>query len=369
MPEPAAEQLSVLLVLAQSTGGIGRHVKTLAAGLPERGVSVRICAPAESADALGLDRLGVDVTTAPLGGGTPAALRASRAALTAAADGVDLVHAHGLRAGADAAAFLRPLPLVVTLHNAPLRGGLWRLTHAGLTRFVARSTDLMLAASDDLADDARRAGAQLVRSTFVAAPTLPPASRSAAAVRAELGVGERPVVLAVGRLQRQKRFDVLVAAAAGWCDAETDPVVLIAGDGPERGELAAQAAASGAPVRLLGNRGDVADLLGAATAFALPSEWEARALVAQEALRAGVPVVSTGVGGLRSLLGEAAAYVPVGDVGALRGTLEAVLADAQRRERMVALGRARALTWPDEATSLDDMVTTYLDLMRRVRLH
>jgi glycosyltransferase involved in cell wall biosynthesis len=366
VPDPAP--LSVLLVLAQSTGGIGRHVRLLAEGLPERGVSVRICAPQDSVNALGLDQVGVKVTTAPLGAGSPVALRDSRRALRGAAAGADLVHAHGLRAGADCAAFLRGHPLVVTLHNAPLKGRSWKLAHGALSRYVARSTDLTLAASDDLAADARRAGAQLVRSTFVAAPALPPPSRTASELRAMLGIGERPIVLAVGRLQRQKRLDVLIDAAAAWSADEHGPIVLIAGDGPERGALASQVAATRAPVRLLGDRRDVADLLAAATVLAIPSEWEARALVAQEAMRAGVPLVTTGVGGMRSLVGEAAVIVPVGDPDALRTALDEVISDPARRDRLSTLGQARARSWPDEAGSLDDLVETYLDLMRRMRL-
>ena len=102
MPESSAAQLSVLLVLAQSTGGIGRHVKMLAAGLPARGVSVTVCAPPQSIEALGLDRRRRPVVAAPLGDGRPVALRRHPgAALRSAAGGVDLVHAHGLRAGAD----------------------------------------------------------------------------------------------------------------------------------------------------------------------------------------------------------------------------------------------------------------------------
>ena len=54
------------------------------------------------------------------------------------------------------------------------------------------------------------------------------------------------------------------------------------------------------PVRLLGHRHDMSDLLAAADIAVLTSTWEARALVAQE-LRAGVPLVATAVGGVPEL--------------------------------------------------------------------
>ena len=114
---------------------------------------------------------------------------------------------------------------------------------AALARYVARSTDLTLAASDDLAADARRrrreAGPQRLRSRR---RHFPPRAAAPDAVRAELGVGARSLVLAVGRLHRQKRFDVLVAAAATWADDNDLPYVVIAGEGPERAALAAQIA-------------------------------------------------------------------------------------------------------------------------------
>jgi glycosyltransferase involved in cell wall biosynthesis len=293
---------------------------------------------------------------------------AARRDLRRAASTVDLIHAHGLRAGALCAAFVPRVPLIVTWHNAPQGGARQRAAQRTLARYTARSADLTLAASEDLAAAARAAGATDVRSVFVAAPTLGTPRRTRAAVRAELKVGDRPLVLAVGRLHAQKRLDVLVAAAAAWADNETAPMVVIAGEGPARGELLDQIAASGAPVRLLGARDDVADLLAAADVVALPSEWEARALVAQEALRAGVPLIATPVGGLPDLVGRAALEVPVGDAPALRAAVEAVLSNQSQRERMIALGRQRASTWPNDEMIVDDLMQGYLDLDRRMRL-
>jgi glycosyltransferase involved in cell wall biosynthesis len=357
----------VLLVLAQSTGGIGRHVKSLAETLPDRGVRVTVCAPTATIDALSLGALPAQVVAAPLGELGPSALLQTRRTLRREAAAADLAHAHGLRAGAACAAFVAKTPLVVTWHNAPLGGRAWQLTHGALARYVARSADLTLAASGDLAAAARAAGARQVTDAFVAAPALPAPTRGSAQVRAELGVGDRPLVLAVGRLHRQKRFDVLIDAAAPWAGVRDSPAVIIAGDGPDRGELTAQIGATRAPVTVLGARNDVADLLAAADVVALPSEWEARALVAQEALRAGVPLVTTAVGGLPSLVGDAAIIVPVGDPAALRRAIERVLADPDERQRLITAGLERAAGWPDPAAGLDLLVDTYLDLIARMR--
>jgi glycosyltransferase involved in cell wall biosynthesis len=365
--------LRVLLVVAESTGGIGRHVRALARGLPGRGVGVTVCGPPATIETVGLDGLEdgfgspVRVVSAPIGGVGPAAMVRSSRALAGAAVEADLVHAHGLRAGAVSAAFARRAPLVVTWHNAPLGGRFWRLRHAAVARYVARATALTLAASDDLGHDARAAGAEFVVTSYVSAPTLPAPTRGVVEVRQDLGIGERPMVLAVGRLQRQKRLDVLVDAAAGWVDDPASPVVVIVGIGPAHDDLAAAITASGAPVMLLGQREDVSDLLAAADVVALPSEWEARSLVAQEALRAGVPLVTTPVGGLPALVGEAAAFVEVGDADGLRTAIERVFTDDAWRARLTRAGLARSGTWPDEATSIDQIAGRYRDLLRRLR--
>lgn len=361
----AQSDLRVLLVMAQSSGGIGRHVRSVAGGLSARGVATSVCAPEATLANLGLGAVDARVVAAPLGGWGPGDLRTSRRVLHCEGARVDVVHAHGLRAGADCAAFAAAARLVVTWHNAPVGSRHARLGHSALSRYVARSADLTLAASEDLAEQARAAGARQVTTTFVTAPPLGPPARSAEQVRLDLGVGDRPLVLAVGRLQWQKRFDVLVDAAASWPGGDVSPRVVIAGEGPARQDLATQIAATRAPVSLLGARQDVADLLAAADVVALPSMWEAKALVAQEALRAGVPLVTTAVGGLPSLVGDAAVLVPVGDPAALRDALEGVLYDAHRRADLSAAGRARAAGWPTEQASLDALIGSYRDLLQR----
>jgi glycosyltransferase involved in cell wall biosynthesis len=353
--------------MAESTGGIGRHVRLLASELPARGIAVSVCAPEASIAALGLDRLDVTVTAAPVGRASPRSVLRIRSALREAADGVDMVHAHGLRAAADAARFLRRLPLVTTWHNAAQGSAAQRMVFAALSRYVARRSVENLAASPDLEILARRRGAASARGVFIVAPVLAAATTDRAVARAALGVSGRPLVLAAGRLHTQKRFDVLVEAARAWADSASSPAVVIAGDGPLRAALAAQIRATGAPVQLLGARSDLADLLAAADLVALPSEWEARSLVAQEALRAGVPLVTTPVGGLPDLVGDAAAFVPVGDAAALRAAIEEVVASPAEHGRLAVAGRARAASWPSEGQAVDELVAIYLNLKSTIR--
>jgi glycosyltransferase involved in cell wall biosynthesis len=196
----------------------------------------------------------------------------------------------------------------------------------------------------------------------VAAPPLPVSDGGAEVVRAELEAVGRPLVVSVGRLHPQKGYQNLVAAAARWRRLDPAPVVVIAGTGPQYRQLAAQVLSARAPVTLLGHRDDVGDLLAAADVAVVSSVWEARQLFAQEALRAGTPLVATRVGGLPDLVGDAAWLVPPDDVDALDSAVSTLLRDEGLRARYAAAGVARAATWPTEAETVDLVRSIYVEL-------
>jgi glycosyltransferase involved in cell wall biosynthesis len=360
------ERVRVLMVVAAAAGGIAAHVSSLVGELPSLDVDVTVIAPEGSLRAMALDPRHVTTVAAPVGRASPLARWTVRRQLRRLGSEVSVVHAHGLRASA-APGLPRGVPLVSTWHNAPLGGGARRQAHELLERRVAHRATVVLAASADLAERARQAGARDVQLVLVGSPAPAPADQERARTRESLGVvPQTSLVLAVGRLHRQKRFDVLVAAAAGWGTGRAPThQVVIAGDGPLRNVLAGQIAATRAPVRLLGARDDVADLMAAADVVVLTSDWEARALVAQEALRAGVPLVCTAVGGLPDLVGDAALLVAAGDPGAVREAVERIGEDAALRERLIARGRALAAGWPTARQLALDTRDLYLDLMSR----
>ncbi|MFF2043993.1 glycosyltransferase family 4 protein [Kitasatospora sp. NPDC058170] len=375
-PEPG--QLHVVLVLAASTGGIGAHVRSLAQGLVAHGVTVTVCAPAGTDALFGFSRTGarfhlVDITPTAGARSDATAIGELRRAFT----GADVVHAHGLRAGLlsdlalrTAGRFpgLRPeTPLVVTSHHALLATGMERRLQRLMERRVARAADLVLGASSDLVARARELGATDARLGPVAAPPMPEGRLERTAARAALlGDGpDRPLVLAVGRLVPQKAFGLLLDASRELSALDPEPLLLIAGDGPEGGALRERVAAEKLPVRLLGYRTDVPDLLAAADVVVVGSRWEARSLVVQEAMRAGVPVVATSVGGIPELVGDAAVLVAPGDPGALGGAVRELLADPAGRERLAEAGRQQAQTWPDEAATVAQVLSTYDELVQR----
>ncbi|MFI9365409.1 glycosyltransferase family 4 protein [Kitasatospora sp. NPDC053057] len=375
-PEPG--QLHVVLVLAASTGGIGAHVRSLAQGLVAHGVIVTVCAPAGTDALFGFSRTGarfhtVDITPTAGARSDATAIGELRRAFT----GADVVHAHGLRAGLlsdlalrTAGRFpgLRPeTPLVVTSHHALLATGMERRLQRLMERRVARAADLVLGASSDLVARARELGATDARLGPVAAPPMPEGRLGRAEARAALlGDGpDRPLVLAVGRLVPQKAFGLLLDATGELSALDPEPLLLLAGDGPEAGPLRERVAAEKLPVRLLGYRTDVPDLLAAADVVVVSSRWEARSLVVQEAMRAGVPVVATAVGGIPELVGDAAVLVPPGDPAALGRAVRELLVAPARREQLVAAGRQQAETWPDEAATVAQVLSTYDELVQR----
>ncbi|MBY8874481.1 glycosyltransferase family 4 protein [Micromonospora sp. PLK6-60] len=356
---------SVALVLASSTGGVGQHVRSVARGLAEAGASVLVCGPAATQEQFDFTGAGarfvpVEIPASP----TPADARAVAALRRALADAkVDVVHAHGLRAGLVAVLARPAVPLVVTWHNAVLAGGLRGQLSRLAERVVARSATIALGASADLVARAAALGAPDARLAPVAAPTLPAPRRRRTAVRAEFGVAAgQPLILSVGRLHPQKRYDVLVDAAARWRTRRPAPVVVIAGSGPAYLPLAARISAARAPVTLLGHRTDVADLLAGADLALVTSDWEARQLFAQEALRAGVPLVATDVGGLPELVGDAAVLVPPGDVDAVDAAVRGLLDDDARRAELARRGVERAAAWPTEADTVAALAALYAEL-------
>lgn len=347
----------VALVLGTSAGGVGQHVRSLAGHLVDAGWPVTICGPAATQGLFDFRAIGAEFCAVPIGGrGTE-----PRAAwpLRAATGESRLVHAHGLRAGLTGV-LSRRRPLVVSVHNAVLQTGLVGRAMGVGERVVARRATVTLAASPDLAERSRQLGARDVRYLPVAAPDVTP-TRTRAEVWREL---DQPaglsLVLCVARLHPQKALDVLIEASTQWTGSA---VVYLVGDGPLRAELTTQIRRLDAPVRLLGHRDDVADLLAAADLVVLPSRWEARPLVLQEAMRAGRAVIATDVGGIAELVGDAARLVPPGDVDALATAVTDVLADREQRAVLEAASLQRAQSWPDEATTATRVAAVYRELL------
>ncbi|WP_298460191.1 glycosyltransferase family 4 protein [uncultured Cellulomonas sp.] len=378
VPVPEREPVRVLQVLGSSAGGVARHVRQLgevlgAVGPGGPGWTVHVAGPAALADDVAPPAgpvvfRPVEIADRP----RPADLAAIRR-LRALAAGAHVLHAHGLRAGALAVLATRGLPgarrprVVVTLHNLPVGGRAVRTVSAVLERVVARGADKVLGVSGDLVDRARALGARTAERALVPAPSRPRTPADAAAVREALGVpGTDHLLVTVARLAPQKGLDTLLDAARrlvvpGVFSAPPRGLVwVVAGDGPLHDALAARIGDERLPVRLLGRRSDVPDLLAAADVVVSTAVWEGQPIAVQEALQLGAAVVATDAGGTREVTGDdGAVLVPVGDAAAVAGAVRALLDDRPRRDRLRAAAGRRAAELPDVAAVVEQLRRVY----------
>ncbi len=169
----------------------------------------------------------------------------------------------------------------------------------------------------------------------------PDLSGAAPVPRADLGVPDGvPLLLAMGRLHRNKGFDTLIEALAGIPEAH----LVIAGEGPERAALEALAARHGvsARVHLIGWRDDQAALLAASDLFICSSRHEPLGNIVLEAWSAARPVVSAASQGPSELIadGSDGVLVPPDDAAALASAITALLAEPTRATMLAEAGRA-----------------------------
>lgn len=336
-----------LEVLGSSTGGVVRHVVSLTEGLRADGDVVVVAGPAATLGAAGLHGERVEISDRP----HPLADARAVLRLRRLAGDADAVHAHGLRAGALAVVAVRTRRhrprIVVTLHNLPVGGLAIRRVSAVLERVVARGADAVLTVSSDLGERAGRLGASRVERALVPSPqrSVTIGTDQARAVRQGLGVEAGTTLLVMAaRLAPQK--DVPLFAGAVFALSRSTPelpgpvLAVVAGDGPLRAVLEADARERDIPVRYLGDRDDVPLLFAAADIVVITSRWEGQPLAAQEALRVGAALVATDVGGTRELVEDGAVLIPY----------DATTPDANIDQLVHAV--TRLLTCPDE---LDDL--------------
>ncbi len=176
--------------------------------------------------------------------------------------------------------------------------------------------------------------------------------------RQALGLADRVVIVSVGRLLALKGFDTLVPAVARLAAAGKPVHLLVAGDGPYRGELEALIATHKAPVTLLGNvdRRGVVRVMTAGDVFVLASTQEAWGLVVNEAALCGLPLVcSHAVGAAPDLVlpGENGDIFPAGDVDRLTAILAAMCDDAAGRAAMGRRSQEILHRWRTECRAID----------------
>ena len=246
---------------------------------------------------------------------------------------------------------------------APLAGKPWvvgglrvaerrRAWHLRLERLTARLGSGAVCVSEGVRAFSREAGGWPDDRLTVIPNGVDPAPFDRAAADpqplAKLGLGAVPadatLALYVGRLDFQKGLHILLDAASRL--PNLDWHLALAGDGPERDRLRAEAASRptlDGRVHWLGHRGDVPDLLLASDLLVLPSLWEGMPNAVLEAMAARRAVVATAVEGTLELVipGETGWLTPPGDPEPLARALREATSDPARLLRFGEAGRTR----------------------------
>ncbi len=324
-PRVQARGLRIMHILRSPVGGLFRHVIDLARGQSESGHDVGIIADASTggarADAIlaetaPLLRLGthrVSMHRAP----HPSDIGAQRAInrITKGAQ-ADIIHGHGSKGGLYAR-----LPGIVPSRTGPVRaytphGGSLHYTpgmrgHFAFTaaeRLMERGTDLFLFESRFAADRYRemiKATKKLVRVVYN--------GLHESEFESVAPVADASDLLFIGELRVLKGIDTLIDATRLIASrTDSQPTLTLVGAGPDENELRDLVSRHG-----MGDRVRFAGAMPAREAFALgrlmvvPSRKESLPYVVLEALAAGMPLVSTNVGGIPEIFGpDAGRLVP-----------------------------------------------------------
>lgn len=267
------------------------------------------------------------------------------------ARGIDIVHAHDYKT--DFLAYLLAqvedvIPLA-TVHGWSGRSRREQFYYAVDRRLLARFPRV-IAVSGKLRDALRRVGMPPGRIDTIRNAIDHVAFRRdparVAETRQRLGFGPGDVVIgSVGRLESEKQYELLLEAFARVRAGRPNVVLVLAGEGSERGllEAAAQRLGLGSSCRLLGQWSDVVALHHALDLFVQSSDREGTPNAVLEAMAMETPVVATDVGGTAELVeqGVHGLLVPPGDPGALARAIDDALADPAGLARRRTAARRR----------------------------
>lgn len=397
----------VLELSAQAAGGVRAHIRQVSQLLAKDGHQVLLAGPSNvispapgAVSGACLRTYQIDIGARPSGADLKALRQLKQLAATA-----QVIHAHGLRAGALAVLAVKRLPsakrprVVVTLHNLPVGSAPTRLVGQALHLVVVKGADYVLTVSPDLLEKAKQLGLKAGEIAVVPAParslsdcagtassetdfgttaSLDPASGPGAGSGPGIGSGSgvgagssygassaasskaAPCLLTIARLAPQKGLDLLLEAATLIKQRGIDFTWLVAGDGPLKAQLNQQIAAADLPVKLLGRREDIGALLSQADVVVQTSYWEGQPLTLREAMQAGRAIVATDVGGSAYTLAGCGQLVEP-QAGPLADAVVAVISDPKRRETLEAASRAAVAKIPGE-TQLREQLDRVLAL-------
>ena len=325
-----------------------------------------------------LDALGIDIEYLHRSKFDPATLTALLKIIDR--KGIDILHLHGYGATTFGrlAGAMRRLPTILHEH-ANLTDTPWFQKVAD--RLLEPYTDIALAVSKSTADfvrEARLVPAEKIKVVYLGAPVeeFSRARTPDALAAARQALGIRPGEFAAGtvtRLHDSKGNEYLVDAARLVVDAHPEARFFLAGEGPLRPALEAQAQRLGLGDRFVfvGFVKDVATMLSAVDLSVFPSLWEGTPLTAFEALASARPIVATDADGLTDILDpdRTAWIVPKRDAAALAERIVYAIEHPAERTRLAANAgqAARAFDITAFVRKMEQLYTLLHDVSRPTR--
>ena len=341
----------------RGTGGGPEKTILLTAARTDRArIKVTVCYIRDARDrvfAIGerARALGVDYVEPVERGSFDPRILAELTALIASRD-IDIIHAHDYKTDALTWFLARrtgAIPLS-TAHGWTGHSIRERWLYYPLDKWLLVRYPRVIAVSSDVRGELLRYGARDDRVTVVLNGIdaeqfrRDPTRRLLA--RHALGLtSEEIAVVAVGRLEPQKRFDLLLRAFAPLAARRPELKLFIAGDGSSRQMLEAERErlGLGRASRLLGHVADPADIYQAADVFVQSADYEGTPNAVLEAMAFEVPIVATDAGGTRELIrhGQDGLVVPRGDESALSAAIGSVMTDRAAARYRAESARAR----------------------------
>lgn len=220
-------------------------------------------------------------------------------------------------------------------------------------RRVVDRVDRWIAIAPHVARDAQReigmpAGRISVIPNGIDSARFQPDAEARAGARRRLGIAaDAPLLVATGRLEREKGFDTAIAALARLRDHWPELRLLIAGSGRDSARLEKLARPLGEAVRFVGHvpHAELASFLAAGDLYLMPTRCtEGLSLALIEALASGLPVLATRAGGEAIIdTGRSGILLPPADPDAWAASIEHLLRHDRLRRAMGVLARQTAV--------------------------
>jgi len=290
--------------------------------------------------------------------------------------GIDLVHAHEYKTNVLTWLLARRRPIVPlsTIHGWFGRDTWKERVYYGIDKRVLTRFPRLIAVSDALAKELIAAGCHPDRVTVIPngidQRVFKRDRRRRDEIRSRLALTPDDVVIgAVGRLEKQKRFDVLMEAVARLRARAPHLRLLIAGAGGLDQELRDLHTRLGLEqaCTLLGHRTDIIDLHHAFDMFVQASDREGSPNVVLEAMAIETPIITTNAGGTGDLITdhEDGLIVPHGDVDAMQRAILEILDNPAAAQARAEHARGRVENEFSFDRRMDRVEAIYEELMQR----